>query len=37
MAEKIQPVIVVNKIDRSILELKSDGEAMYQNFVKVVD
>lgn len=37
MAEKIQPVVVVNKIDRPILELKQDGEAMYQNFVKVID
>jgi len=37
MAEKIKPVLVVNKIDRAILELKQDGEAMYQNFVKVVD
>lgn len=37
MAEKIKPVLVVNKIDRAILELKHDGEAMYQNFVKVID
>jgi len=35
--EKIRPVLMVNKIDRSILELKLDGEAMYQNFVRVVD
>lgn len=28
---------MVNKIDRSILELKMTGEEMYQNFVKVVD
>jgi len=28
---------MVNKIDRSILELKLDGESMYQNFVRVVD
>lgn len=28
---------MVNKVDRSILELKLDGESMYQNFVRVVD
>lgn len=37
MGEKIKPVLMVNKIDRSILELKLDGEQMYQNFVRVVD
>jgi len=37
MQEKIKPVLMVNKVDRSILELKLDGEAMYQNFVRVVD
>jgi elongation factor 2 len=37
MAEKIRPVLMVNKIDRSILELQQDGESMYQNFVRVVD
>jgi len=29
MAEKIKPVLMVNKIDRSILELKLGGEEMY--------
>ena len=28
---------MVNKIDRSILELQLDGEAMYQSFLRVVD
>jgi len=37
MQEKIKPIVMVNKIDRSILELKLDGEAMYQNFVRVID
>jgi len=37
MQEKIKPVLFVNKIDRSILELKLDGEAMYQNFVRCID
>jgi len=35
--EKIRPVLMVNKIDRAILELKHDGETMYQNFVRVID
>jgi elongation factor 2 len=35
--EKIRPVLMVNKIDRSILELKLEGEPIYQNFVRVVD
>mmetsp|Transcript_10272 Transcript_10272/g.8820 ORF Transcript_10272/g.8820 Transcript_10272/m.8820 type:complete len:837 (+) Transcript_10272:43-2553(+) len=37
MGEKIRPVLMVNKIDRSILELQADGESMYQNFIRVVD
>jgi len=37
MTERIRPVLFVNKIDRQILELQNDGEAMYQNFVRVVD
>lgn len=37
MGEKIKPVLMVNKIDRSILELKLGGEEMYQNFVRVTD
>ena len=37
MQERIKPVLMVNKIDRSILELKLDGEAMYQSFLRVVD
>lgn len=37
MQERIKPVLMVNKIDRSILELKLDGESMYQNFLRVID
>lgn len=37
MGEKIRPVLMINKIDRSILELQADGESMYQNFIRVVD
>jgi len=32
LAEKIKPVLMVNKIDRGILELQVDGENMYLNF-----
>lgn len=35
--ERIKPVLMINKIDRAILELKFDGETMYQNFVRVID
>lgn len=37
MQERIRPVLMVNKIDRSILELKLDGEAMYNSFLRVID
>jgi elongation factor 2 len=37
MAEKIRPVLIINKIDRNILELQEDGEAIYQSFVKTID
>lgn len=37
MMEKIKPVLLVNKVDRQITELKHDGETMYQNFVKIID
>jgi translation elongation factor EF-G len=29
MTERIMPVLMVNKIDRQILELKADSESMY--------
>ena len=37
LGEKIKPVLFVNKIDRGILELKVDGETMYQNFQRVIE
>ena len=37
MQEKIMPVLMVNKVDRAVLELKLDGETMYKNFVRVID
>jgi len=37
LAEKIKPVLMVNKIDRGILELQVDGENMYLNFQRVIE
>merc|ERR1711957_1097735 len=37
MAERIKPVLFVNKVDRNILELQVDGETMYSNFTRVID
>lgn len=37
LAERIKPVVIVNKIDRCLLELNSDPEEMYQTFSKSID
>lgn len=37
MQERIRPILIINKVDRAILELKNSGEEIYQNFVKVID
>ena len=37
MQEKIKPVLMVNKVDRAILELELNGEQMYKNFLRVID
>jgi elongation factor 2 len=37
LAERIKPVLMVNKIDRGILELQVDGETMFQNFLRVIE
>ena len=37
LTEKIKPVLMINKIDRGILELQVDGETMYQNFNRVIE
>merc|ERR1712100_429012 len=37
LAEKIKPVLFVNKIDRGILELQVDGENMYQTYLRVIE
>lgn len=37
LAEKIKPVLFINKVDRGILELQVDGETMYQSFQRVIE
>lgn len=37
LQERIRPVLMINKIDRAIFELKVDGETMYQNFLRVIE
>jgi elongation factor 2 len=37
MAERVKPVLMVNKIDRALLELKLDGEEIYQKMVRSIE
>ena len=37
LGEKIKPVLMINKVDRGILEKGDDGETMYQSFLKVIE
>merc|ERR1719420_1615032 len=37
LQERVKPVLMVNKVDRGILELQMDGEDMYNQFRKVVE
>lgn len=37
MQERIRPILIINKVDRAIIELKNSGEEIYQNFNKVID
>ncbi len=37
MQEKIKPVLMINKVDRAILEQKLEGEDMYKQFIRVID
>lgn len=32
MQERIKPVLMINKVDRAILELRLDGEEIYKRF-----
>ena len=37
IAERIRPVVTINKLDRAFIELQLDGEEMYQNFTRVIE
>jgi elongation factor 2 len=37
MTERVRPVLVVNKVDRALLELKLTGEEIYQNMVRAIE
>lgn len=35
--ERIKPVLIVNKVDRALLELQMDSESIYSNFLRVIE
>lgn len=37
MAERIKPVLMINKVDRALLELQQSPEDCYQTFVKAIN
>ena len=37
LTERIKPVLVINKVDRALLELQRDKESLYQTFVRAVE
>jgi elongation factor 2 len=37
LAERVRPVLMVNKLDRAFLELQLEPEEAYQNFTKVIE
>lgn len=37
LTERIRPVLVVNKVDRALLELQLTKEALYTNFLRVIE
>ncbi|KAJ6577639.1 P-loop containing nucleoside triphosphate hydrolase protein [Mycena capillaripes] len=37
LAERIKPVIVINKVDRALLELKISKEELYQSFSRTIE
>ena len=37
LAQKIRPALMINKIDKAVLELQLDGESMYQSFLREIN
>ncbi|OMH79184.1 Elongation factor 2 [Zancudomyces culisetae] len=37
LTEKIKPVVIINKIDRALLELQQDKESLYTSFLRTVE
>jgi len=37
LAERIKPVVTINKLDRAFLELQLEGESMFQKFQKEIE
>ncbi|KAA8916023.1 hypothetical protein TRICI_001838 [Trichomonascus ciferrii] len=37
LGERIKPVVVINKIDRALLELQTEKEELYQTFARTVE
>jgi elongation factor 2 len=37
LGERIKPILIINKVDRALLELQLEPEEMYQTFVKAVE
>lgn len=37
LAERIKPVVTINKLDRAFLELQLEGESMFQRFQKEIE
>ena len=37
LTERVKPVVIINKVDRVILELKADPEEAYQSFCRTIE
>jgi len=37
LGERIKPVVIINKVDRALLELQVSKEDLYQNFCRVIE